>query len=91
MILLIERTAERIESRYGLSRRFELGNEYCVPRMVEQVQVMAGSVAVEPHKEHVIRHLETDFRTETRMEHKTAQFFLRNLPFHKVEQFQRQH
>jgi len=77
--LLIEHAARRVERRYRLNRDFSIGKDYSMP-MVRMIDAMKTGVQESAGNEFAIRNLEQDPKTESKMEHKTAQFFLRNLP-----------
>ncbi len=80
MDLLIERTARRIESRYRLQRKSIQIGDYRVPVLVRMVQSVKTDAPKLVNADFAIRNLEQEPATDAHMEHKTAQFFLRNLP-----------
>lgn len=80
MDLVIERTARWIEKRYKLNRKYSISRDYSAPRAVQMLDSMLPGKFGPMASEFTIRHLEQDPKTEARMDHKTTQFFLRNLP-----------
>ena len=80
MDLMIERSARKVENRYRLRRDFDISRDYSAPKTLQSIESMSLQGAVQIKDQYTIRLLEQDRKTEAKMDHKTAQFFLRNLP-----------
>ena len=81
MKLIVEDFSGYVLSHVELKRKWSIGLKWIEPRLVESIKRISKSIKVaKPLFEFTTRHIDTPPSIESKMEHKTPQFFLRNIP-----------